>query len=569
MVFSMKRPVPSLIFVFITLLLDVLGIGLIIPVAPRLIAKLQGLDIDASHVTPMSAPMTAPTSPPMTPPLTAPMLTNRPGGPALTVAPDQSAAPASSPAPAPAPTPASAAGSHPGGAPQAAAPINTQNSAPINTPTIPPAIPPTSAATGAPTAPPDAATPATNPSSPVAPAPRPAAARSPESKAAKYVGLLMATYAVMQFIFAPILGSLSDRFGRRPVILISLFGSGIDYIAAAFAPSLAFLFVTRAINGISGANMTSCSAYIADVTPPEKRAAGYGMIGAAFGIGFVFGPLMGGFLGDPTVVLPLIGPGDVHHPFIAAGILTLINWLYGVFVLPESLAPRNRRAFSWKKANPVGALAWVLKHRIVATLAVSLFLVNLAQLALHSTWVLSTGLRFGWSAKQVGWSLFVVGISSAIVQGGLARKIIPAIGERASLLFGVIIAVFAFAGYGLATHGWMIYCIIAAASIGGISGPAVQAIISKAIPPNEQGLLQGALTGLQSVSAIIGPLAGAGVFAYFTSPEAPVQLPGASFFLSSLLTLLAIVPILLVWKRMPASVKQAPIVDEAEPSAAV
>jgi len=384
-----------------------------------------------------------------------------------------------------------------------------------------------------------------------------------EGQAAWAVGGLAATYAVMQFIFAPILGSLSDRFGRRPVILISLFGSGLDYLAAAAAavwfPHIWILFITRIINGISGANISACNAYIADVTPPDKRAAGYGMMGAAFGLGFMFGPLLGGVLGDPNVNLPLIGPGQLHYPFIAAGLLTLANWLYGYFVLPESLAEENRRPFSWAKSSSLGAFRWLSGHRVVLVLACSLFLLNIAQFGLHVTWVLSMSNRFAWTPAQVGWSLFTVGITSAIVQGFLARKIIPVLGERACLVGGLLIAVCAFLGYAFAPEPWMIYAIIAVASLGGVSQPALQSITTKAIPATEQGLLQGSLAALSSIATIIGALLGSQVFAFFTKPGAPVHFAGAPFVSGAILALAALVPILMIWKRLPSSVKAAPV----------
>lgn len=385
-----------------------------------------------------------------------------------------------------------------------------------------------------------------------------------EHNASLAVGALMATYAAMQFIFSPILGSLSDRFGRRPVLLVALFGSGVDYLVAAAAPNLAVLFVTRALNGISGATIPVCSAYIADVTTPEKRAAGYGMIGAAFGLGFVIGPLVGGVLGDEKTVLPLIGHGDIRYPYLAAGILTLINWLYGYFIFPESLPPERRRAFSWAKSGSLGALRWLGGHRVVATLAGALFLLNVAQFGLHSTWVLSMKARFHWSASDVGWSLFIVGITAAVVQGGLARRIIPALGERACLLGGMAIGVLAFIGYGLAPQGWMIYAIIAVASIGGVAGPAAQAITSKAVPPTEQGLLQGALASLNSIAGVIGPLLATGVFHAFTPESGDPIYPGAGapFLTGAALCVLALLPVLAVWTRMPRTVAQAP--DESE-----
>ena len=382
---------------------------------------------------------------------------------------------------------------------------------------------------------------------------------------------LFATYAAMQFVFGPILGSLSDRFGRRPVILVALVGSALDYFAASQAPEvthhfgiatgLAFLFVTRAINGISGATIPVCSAYIADVTPPEKRAAGFGIIGAAFGLGFVFGPLLGGLVGDSTVELPLLGHGDVRYPYIAAGILTVINLVYGFLVLPESLPREHRRPFSWQKANPFGALKWMSGHHVVIMLAAALFICNLGQFGLHSTWVLSMQNRFGWTPFDTALSMFTVGISAAVVQGGLVRKIIPVLGERASLVGGLIMAVFAFTSYGLATQGWMIYTTIAIASIGGIAGPAAQAMMSKAIPPTEQGLLQGALNSLNSIAGMFGPVLCGSAFYLFTAKEGPTTYPGAGspFLVGAILCLLSLIPVALIWKRMPSTVREKPV----------
>lgn len=356
-----------------------------------------------------------------------------------------------------------------------------------------------------------------------------------EEHAATVVGYLYATYAAMQFFFAPMLGSLSDRVGRRPVILIALLGSGLDFFAQALAPTLTWLFITRTINGISGASITVASAYVADVTPPEKRAAGFGMIGAAFGLGFVIGPLMGGWLGSINIRLP----------FYVAGGLTLLNWLYGLFVLPESLPKETRRPFSLARANPIGVFAHLGRYPLVAGLAACIFLVNLAQFGLHATWVLYTSHRYQWGPKEVGLSLAVVGIGAAIVQGGLARKLIPRmgkgmLGEKRALLFGLVLGVCAYAAYGLATQGWMLYVIIAVASLGAIGQPAGQALISKTVRPDEQGETQGALTGLQSVAGIFGPLIGGWVFAYFNAESAPIDIPGASFFVGAFLAFLGL-----------------------------
>jgi DHA1 family tetracycline resistance protein-like MFS transporter len=346
-----------------------------------------------------------------------------------------------------------------------------------------------------------------------------------EATAAPYYGFLAATYAVMQFIFSPTLGALSDHFGRRPVLLVAIFGSGLDYFAMALAPSLAFLFITRAINGLSGASMTVCSAYIADVTPPEKRAAGFGMLGAAFGIGFVLGPLMGGVLGNM----------DTRYPFYAAGGLSILNWLYGLLVLPESLPPERRSRVSLSRVNPVAVMMGITKYPQVVRLAVSMFFLHVAMFGLQATWVLYTSHRYHWTELQTGLSLAFVGIGAAVVQGGLARKIIPALGEKRSLLIGLLIGVAAYAGYGTAPQGWMIYLIVCFASIGGIASPAAQSLITKSVSPTEQGAVQGGLTAIQSVGSIAGFLLAPFVFAWFNGDHAPAVVPGASLYLSALL----------------------------------
>jgi DHA1 family tetracycline resistance protein-like MFS transporter len=346
-----------------------------------------------------------------------------------------------------------------------------------------------------------------------------------DAEAATMFSILMSTWYAMSFVFASILGGLSDRFGRRPVILIALIGSGIDYFAQALSPTLTILFITRAINGISGASFTVASAYVADVTPPEKRAAGFGMIGAAFGLGFVIGPLIGGVLGDPHIPLPLLGHGGIRIPFYAAGILTLINALYGIFVLPESLPPQRRAPFHLHKAHPIAAYARLRHYPLVLGFAISLFLFNLAQIGLHSTWALSTMHRFNWTPVDVGLSLFAVGIGAAIVQGGLARKLIPALGEGRSVMIGAAFGVVCFLSYGLAPYGWIIYATIVVGSLGGIGQPATQSLITKSVRPDEQGAVQGTLMSLQSIAGILGPLLGGGVFSYFVSrhPGPPTE----------------------------------------------
>ena len=347
--------------------------------------------------------------------------------------------------------------------------------------------------------------------------------------AAYVFGALAGIYSLVQFAFAPIIGSLSDRFGRRPVILISLFGSGIDYFLMAWAPTLAWFFVARIISGVAGANYAAAFAYIADISPKQKRAANFGIIGAAFGLGFIFGPALGGWLGDQSLRLP----------FYAAGVLTLINWLYGFFILPESLNSKNQRSFNWKRANPIGALLELRKYPLVHGLSISYFLSSLAQQIYPAIWVLYTAYRYNWSSKETGFSLALVGLTAAIVQGGLSRVVIPKIGERNAAVGGLIVMASAMVGYGLATESWMVYLIIIFGSLSGVSVPAIQGMISITVGADEQGGLQGSLTSLQSAAGFLGPPFAAGIFGYFVSEHAPFSLPGAAFFSSAGVVLLS------------------------------
>jgi MFS transporter, DHA1 family, tetracycline resistance protein len=362
------------------------------------------------------------------------------------------------------------------------------------------------------------------------------------SDASSTVGWLGASYALMQFFFSPILGSLSDKYGRRAVILTSLLGSGLDYLLLAFAPTLPWFFIGRIVSGITGASLTAASAYIADVSPPEKRAQNFGLIGAAFGLGFIAGPALGGLLG---------GVG-LRIPFLVAAGLTLINWLYGFFILPESLSLENRREFSWSRANPVGALNALARYPVVLSLSASILFTNLAQFVLQSTWVLYTDLRYGWDVKQVGISLALVGVTAAIVQGGLVRQIVPRLGERRSVIIGISISMVAFVLYGLATQGWMLYAILVGASIGGIGGPALQGLISQGVPANEQGAVQGSLSSLGSLTGILAPLIGTYLFGFFTSSAAPVQIPGAAFFFAALSTGIGLLLAIRTFAKHPA-----------------
>lgn len=366
-------------------------------------------------------------------------------------------------------------------------------------------------------------------------------------------GWLVGLYALMQFLFAPILGNLSDRFGRRPVILFSLFGSGLDYFLLAWAPTLPWFFLGRIISGITGANFSAAAAYIADVSPPERRAANFGIIGAAFGIGFIFGPALGGWLGDY----------GLRVPFIAAGILTLINWLYGLFILPESLKPENRRSFSFHRSNPIGALFELRRHRLVLGLSVSYFISSLAHQVYPSIWVLYTGYRYGWDTKQTGLSLALVGLMAAIVQGGLARKLIPKLGERRAAIVGFAIMAIALTGYGLAPEGWIVYPLIVFGSLSGLAVPAIQGMISRTVGDNEQGGIQGSLTSLQSVAGALGPLFATAIFGFFISERAPAIVPGAPFFFSSGLAVMAGFLAARSFRRNPAEVVRFEPHDQA------
>lgn len=349
------------------------------------------------------------------------------------------------------------------------------------------------------------------------------------SEASRYAGLLTLAYAFMQFIFAPVLGNLSDKFGRRPVLLGSLLGFGIDYLFLAFAPSINWLFVGRAIAGITGASFTTASAYIADISTPEKRAQNFGMIGVAFGIGFIIGPVIGGILGKYSTQLP----------FIAAAVLALCNALYGYFVLPESLDKAHRRPFDIKRANPLGSLLQIKKYPSVLGLAASLFLVYFAAQAVQSVWTFYTFSKFGWNETMVGYSLGFIGLMIAIVQGGLIRVVIPKLGQQRSIWVGLLLYGIGLILFALASKGWMMFAFTAVYAMGGIAGPALQGLMTGQVPANEQGELQGGLTSLASLSTIFGPLTMTYIFYFFTNSKAPVYLPGAPFILGAILMLLS------------------------------
>jgi DHA1 family tetracycline resistance protein-like MFS transporter len=355
--------------------------------------------------------------------------------------------------------------------------------------------------------------------------------KSDISSIAKPAMLMTFIYAVMQFIFAPILGSLSDHYGRRPILLFSLLGFGVDYIFLAFAPTIGWLFVGRMIAGITGASITTAAAYMADISDEKSRAKNFGMIGAAFGLGFIIGPLLGGLLGE-------WGP---RIPFLVAAGLALINALYGYFILPESLDKEHRRAFDIKRANPIGSLKNLNKYPAVFGLIISLLFIYLAAHAVQSNWSFANISKFGWTPKMIGISLGVVGLLVSLVQGVLIRFINPKIGNEKSVYYGIMLYAIGLTLFAFASQSWMMFLFLIPYCLGGISGPALQAIISLHVSKNEQGELQGSLTGLQSLTTIIGPPMMIGLTSYFSIKNDPshIYFPGAAFLLGALFMILS------------------------------
>jgi len=348
------------------------------------------------------------------------------------------------------------------------------------------------------------------------------------AQAAEIYGLMGTAWALMQFSCSPIQGALSDQYGRRPVVLLSNLGLGLDYIFMAVAPNVAWLFVGRTISGMASSSFSTAGAYIADVTPIEHRAAAFGKMGVAFGLGFVLGPAVGGWLGaiDPRL------------PFWGAAATSLVNACYGFFVLPESLSREKRRAFAWRRANPVGSLVLLRSHHELFGLATSNFLMNLAHVVLPSVAVLYMGYRYGWGSTAVGLTLAAVGMCAMLVQGGLVKIVTVKWGERRTLLTGLLCGAVGFATYGLAPRGW-IYCLgIPIMAFWGLAGPAMQALMTRCVSLSEQGQLQGAIASLTGIAGLVGPSLFTQTFALFIGAQVDWHLPGAPFLLASLLLVL-------------------------------
>ena len=353
----------------------------------------------------------------------------------------------------------------------------------------------------------------------------------PVNEASTYGAFLLSVFAITQFLFSPVMGNLSDKYGRRPVLLLSLLGFGMDYIILAVAPDYSWLFVGRVIAGITGASFTTATAYIADVsTDATNRAKNFGLIGAAFGLGFVLGPALGA----------LLATWGIRAPFYAAAILCLLNCLYGYFFLPESLSKESRRPFEWKRANPFGSLKFLKSHPEIGGLAMGFFLIYLGAQAVQGNWNFFTIYRFNWSEKMVGISLAVVGVLVGAVQAGLTRVINPRLGNERSIYLGLSLYTLGLVLFAFATEGWMMFAFLVPYCLGGICGPSLQSVISGHVQASHQGELQGALTSLMSLTTIIGPLVMNSTFAYFTSNNAPVQFPGVHFLIGAVCMLLSI-----------------------------
>jgi DHA1 family tetracycline resistance protein-like MFS transporter len=350
------------------------------------------------------------------------------------------------------------------------------------------------------------------------------------SSAARYGGLLIFAYAVMQFFLAPVIGNLSDRFGRRPVLLLSLAVLCVDYLIMYWAPSFAWLLLGRMIAGAAASTFSTCNAYIADISAPEKRAQNFGLIGAAFGMGFVLGPVIGGFLGE----------SDPRMPFMAAAVLSFTNFLYGLFVLPESLATEKRRPFDLSRANPLGTLTALKRYPMVFGLIGAYVLFQMGHHALPATWSFFAIEKFDWSPREIGYSLGAVGILMVLVQAVLLRVALPRLGSRRAAMIGYVCAIVSFLGYAFVTEGWMIYPFLVAGAMQGFISPAMQGIMSTQVSDSEQGELQGGLGSMSSLTSIISPPFMTQLFAAFTGPAAPVYFAGAPWLAAAILTLLSL-----------------------------
>jgi DHA1 family tetracycline resistance protein-like MFS transporter len=360
------------------------------------------------------------------------------------------------------------------------------------------------------------------------------------SEAALWGGVLSASFAVMQFLFGAAIGNLSDRYGRRPVLLASLVVMTVDYLIMGVTQSIWILLLGRIIGGVASATQSTAAAYMADISKPEEKAANFGLLGAAFGIGFIIGPILGGLLGE----------FGSRTPFFAAAIFAFCNLLFGYFILPETVTDKIRRPLEWRRMNPFKALLYVGNLPGVGPLLAMFFFYQLAFFVYPSVWAYYTQEKFGWTPWDVGLSLAAYGLGIAIVQGGLIRVVVPRLGEWRTVVFGMLISILAFLSFGLITAGWMIFALIPLSSLGMIAQPALQGIMSKAVTDDAQGELQGVLTGVGAIASIIGPLIMTGAFGYFTRASTVIYAPSAPFYLAAVLDCIALVIFIGAWRRV-------------------
>jgi DHA1 family tetracycline resistance protein-like MFS transporter len=374
-------------------------------------------------------------------------------------------------------------------------------------------------------------------------------------RAAEMVGWFGTVWAAMQFVFSPVLGSLSDRYGRRPIILLSNFGLGLDYIVMAVAPTVGWLFLGRVISGITAASFSTAGAYIADVAPPEKRAGGFGMLSAAFGLGFVLGPALGGVLGNVNPRLPF---------WVAAG-LSLLNAMYGLFVLPESLPLDRREAFSWARANPLGSLKLIRSQAELLGLTAVNFIMSIAHEAMPTTFVLYAMYRYGWNERTVGLAIATIGVCAAVVGGGMVQPVVARFGERRTMLAGLAFYIASFIISGFASTGLVFWSGVPVGGLSGLSNPPMQGLMTRRVKPSEQGQLQGALSSIRGIAFMIGPILFTQIFADAIGPYRNWHLPGAPFLMAAILVAISMV---IAW-RVTTPRSEAETIASAQPAEAI
>ncbi|WOI52491.1 TCR/Tet family MFS transporter [Parvularcula sp. LCG005] len=369
-----------------------------------------------------------------------------------------------------------------------------------------------------------------------------------EADSAALNGYLLFVYAVMQFIMSPILGALSDRFGRRPILLLSLLAYALDYLLMALAPTYALLFLGRMLSGGFAATYATANAFIADISPPEKRAANFGLMGAAFGLGFIIGPAIGGW----------VGSFDPRYPFLLASAVVFANLLFGYLVFPETVTAERRRPFQWRRANPLGGLISVSKHKVVFGVLMAYFLMQFSHHALTAVWAFFAKAKYGWDEAQIGWSISYVGLTAAFMQGLVVRRTIPQIGETRAVIIGIAAMSVSMVGYALFSPNWIaLLAWVTLGSAGGFMMPGMQGIMSRATPADSQGELQGAIASLMSLTMAFSPLTMTQIFKHYADREGAPDFPGAPFIVSAIILLVALIPFAWAMRQVPPKAESA------------